>query len=262
MPKRITKPAAPVPALPLRVVSVARRPMYELVPEPSVIRVTLSDERYFDQASVTAIQHADGWKIEIPGVGVLLDGRSEQERGAFRARERERLTRLERQAIIDRDRIAREKSLSQSQAAVEQPETQPVAEPSRSEVMKNVRTNADGAGSSAVATKPAKKKAAKKAAKPAAKKGEKSIRQRVFELLAKGGQTGAAIQKKLDLGGIPSLLKDEALCSNPRIRRQDIEGSRGVVYELTAKGKSDLGSGKVDENAAPSSSGKSFPKGK
>lgn len=104
---------------------------------------------------------------------------------------------------------------------------------------------------------PASKPGAKGKPAPVAKNGGPTIRQRVFELLAKSpeGLTGRAIAEKLSLKGIPNLLKDEGVCEKPRIKRMVVEGVRGVTYVLTAAGKNDLAKGKVDENAAPSSSG-------
>jgi len=86
-----------------------------------------------------------------------------------------------------------------------------------------------------------------------------TIRLRVFQLLNKKPSGGAEVKDKLGLSGIPSLLKDEAICAKPRICRKVEEGRRGVVYHLTALGKKDLVSGKVDENAADSSAGKDWP---
>jgi len=99
---------------------------------------------------------------------------------------------------------------------------------------------------------------------PKAKKAEPSIRLRVFELLKKNpdGLTGAQIKDKLELGGIPSLLKDEGLAATPRIKRATVEGVRGVLYLLTAAGKKAVETGKVDSGAAPSSSGKKWPNGR
>lgn len=116
------------------------------------------------------------------------------------------------------------------------------------------------------ASKP-KAKAAKKAPKVKAKEPSKrgpSVRQRVFALLAKSGDglTGPAIMKKLNLSGVPALLKDEGVCAKPRIRRLDMEDVRGVMYTLTALGRSDLKAGKVDENAAESAAGKDWPNGR
>lgn len=90
-----------------------------------------------------------------------------------------------------------------------------------------------------------------------------TIRQRVFEALSKnGGMTGAAVKEALGLSGVPSLLKDELFGSKPRIRRKQVEGARGVVYELTATGKADLKAGKVDSNAADVSNGVPVPDGR
>lgn len=115
----------------------------------------------------------------------------------------------------------------------------------------------------AVKTPPAKAKGQapqqqpKKTSSNGAAGNTATIRQRVFELLGKNpeGLTGRAIAEKLSLKGIPNLLKDEGVCEKPRIKRVVIEGVRGTTYVLTAAGKNDLAKGKVDENAAPSSSG-------
>lgn len=104
-------------------------------------------------------------------------------------------------------------------------------------------------------------KTAKAKAKTNGKKGS-TVRERVFSLLAKTPLTGAAIVTKLSLSGIPSLLKDEAICNKPRIRRKMQEGVRGVVYELTALGKKHLEEDLVDSNAAPSSAGQDWPNGR
>lgn len=100
-----------------------------------------------------------------------------------------------------------------------------------------------------------------KVEKPKAESGP-TARQRVFALISTTPSTGAQIKEKLGLAGIPSFLKDEGVCEKPRIRRKVVEGARGVVYELTALGKSDLAKDKVDDNAAPVSSGKEWPNGK
>lgn len=91
-----------------------------------------------------------------------------------------------------------------------------------------------------------------------------TIRTRVFNLLAKSkeGLTGKQIMEKLELKGIPALLKDEGVCDKPRIKRKTQEGVRGVVYELTALGRKDQAAGKVDENAAEFAGGKDWPEGR
>lgn len=124
------------------------------------------------------------------------------------------------------------------------------------------------------AAKPAKKKVAKKkVAKKVAKKkstatGEGkgrmddthvTIRLRMFKLLAKGGQTGAKIAEKLELSGIPNILRDEGIMANPpRIKREMIEGTRGVVYSLTAAGKKALEKGTVNSEAPAAATGKDW----
>jgi len=120
----------------------------------------------------------------------------------------------------------------------------------------------------AEATEEPKKKPAKKDAKPAKAKAKTSngpsVRQWVFELLAASpsGVTGPAVRDQLELAGIPSCLKDEGVCDKPRIRRSVVEGTRGVVYSLTALGKKDLKAGKVDINKAPSGANKPWPEGR
>lgn len=136
-----------------------------------------------------------------------------------------------------------------------------------------------GDGGAAVAEKPAKKtavtkvaggagkKVTKKAVKKAAPKKEAkesgpSIRLRVFQALNKNsnGLTGAQIAEKLELHGIPSLLKDEGMrAKNPRIAREVREGVRGVVYVITAAGKQALKDETVDTEAAESAAGKEWP---
>jgi hypothetical protein len=87
-----------------------------------------------------------------------------------------------------------------------------------------------------------------------------TARERTFRLLAKtGGMTGPAIKEKLALSGVPSFLKDELFGAKPRIRRTTEEGTRGVIYQLTAAGKADLEKGTVDANAPESSAGKDIP---
>jgi hypothetical protein len=118
---------------------------------------------------------------------------------------------------------------------------------------------------------PAKKapKKAAKAKKAAVKKAptkrtEPTIRHRVFTLLNKSpnGYTGAQIKEKLELAGVPNLLKDEGLSDKPRIKRVDIEGVRGVVYQLTAAGRKAVADGTVDSNAAESAARVAWPDGK
>ena len=126
-------------------------------------------------------------------------------------------------------------------------------------------------------TKVAKKKVAKKAPKKAAKKtakkavptggqGDKrdTVRLRMFRLLGKksDGLTGAAIKEALELGGVPNILKDECMGDPPRIRRLDIEGTRGVVYQLTAAGKKAIENGTVNSGAPESAAGKEWPNGR
>lgn len=91
-----------------------------------------------------------------------------------------------------------------------------------------------------------------------------TIRDRVFKLLAKNadGLTGAQIKDKLQLGGVPSLLKDEGVCEKPRLKRTVREDVRGVVYVLTALGRKAVEADKIDENAAPSAAGKDWNDGK
>lgn len=114
------------------------------------------------------------------------------------------------------------------------------------------------------AKKAAKKKVAKKAKSVKAKKAStprgESIRSKVFRLINKhaNGLTGAQIVEKLSLQGVPKLLKDEGVCDNPRIKRLDIEGVRGVTYQLTARGKKHVAEDKVDVEAAPDCAGKDW----
>lgn len=101
----------------------------------------------------------------------------------------------------------------------------------------------------------------KKAAKKETESRGPSIRLRTFELLAKNssGLSGADIQKKLELGGIPALLKDEGLRDKkPRIVREKLEDVRGVVYKLTDAGKQALKDGTVDTEAAEKAAGKDW----
>ncbi len=126
------------------------------------------------------------------------------------------------------------------------------------------------------AVAPATKKATKKAVvkkvvkkvakKTAAKKTESkrtgpTIRSQVFTLLAKhsDGYTGAQIMEKLNLKGIPALLKDEGVSATPRIKRASVEGVRGVVYQLTAAGRKAVEKDTVDSDAPESASGKDWP---
>ena len=132
--------------------------------------------------------------------------------------------------------------------------TPPSDKPKKKPVAKAATTTVAG-GKGKTVTAPAKK------APPKKEKEGPSIRERVFALLAKSpeGLTGAEIKEKLELGGIPSLLKDEGVCEKPRIRRKSVEGVRGVKYELTALGKKHAAEGKVDEHAAELSGGKDWP---
>lgn len=109
--------------------------------------------------------------------------------------------------------------------------------------------------------KPAKAATPAKAAKPSS---GPSVRERVFASLAKAaeGMTGKQVMDKLGLKGIPGLLKDEAICDKPRIKRVTKEGVRGVMYVLTAAGRKDQESGKVNDNAAEGSGGKEWPNGR
>jgi len=117
-----------------------------------------------------------------------------------------------------------------------------------------------------VKKKVAKKKGAKKAAKKQREGGRMddshdTIRLRIFKLLKKNpnGQTGSQIAEKLELSGIPNLLRDEGIvASPPRIKREEIEGQRGVVYSLTAAGKKALENGTVNSGAPGAATGKSW----
>lgn len=102
-----------------------------------------------------------------------------------------------------------------------------------------------------------------KAAKEPKQSGP-TIRLRVFQLLAKApkGLSGGQIKEQLGLGGVPSILKDELFGTTPRIRRKTVEGSRAVTYELTPAGREAVKKGKVDDGAAPSSSGQEIPEGR
>lgn len=139
-----------------------------------------------------------------------------------------------------------------SRVTPQQPEAPPPKERTMSDTATVVET-------SKVAPK-AKK--TKKAAKKTAAKSGPTIREQVFKLLSHRPSTGPYIKEKLGLSGVPSLLKDEGVSASPRIRRRDEEGVRGVVYELTARGKKDLADGKVDDNAAEPSGGKDWPDGR
>lgn len=101
-----------------------------------------------------------------------------------------------------------------------------------------------------------------KAAVKATKSTGETIRLRVFRALSKKPQTGPQLAAALGLSGVPSLLKDEGVIAKARIRRKEVEGVRGVVYELTAAGKADLAKGAVDEHAAPASGGTPWPNGR
>jgi len=126
------------------------------------------------------------------------------------------------------------------------------------------------------------KKTVKKAAKPVAKKKNlikgkaavakpepkkasvprgDSIRLRTFQLLNKhpNGLTGAQIKERLELGGIPSLLKDEGCAATPRIKRQTQENVRGVVYVLSAAGRKALEKDTVDSDTPEKAAGQEWP---
>lgn len=114
---------------------------------------------------------------------------------------------------------------------------------------------------------PAKKTAKKKTAKKkAAASGEPrrsddtrdTIRLRMFKLLKKNvnGLTGSQIKEKLELSGVPNILRDEGIVAKPpRVRRSEIEGVRGVVYQLTAAGLKALEKGTVNSEAPASAGG-------
>jgi hypothetical protein len=111
----------------------------------------------------------------------------------------------------------------------------------------------------------AKKAKGKKAAPKKAANGDRgpTARTRVFAHLAKKGPTtGPALKDALGLTGVPSFLKDELFGKTPRLRRKVEEGTRGVLYELTAAGRKDHEAGKVDENAAPATGGSPIPNGR
>jgi hypothetical protein len=130
--------------------------------------------------------------------------------------------------------------------------------PAKKKAVKKAPKKAGGA------KKAAKKSPKKAAVKKASTRTEKTIRSKVFDLLNRNsdGLTGAQIKEKLELSGVPNLLKDEGLSSKPRIRRSAIEGVRGVVYQLTAAGKHAIENGTVDSDAPESAAGKNWPSGK
>lgn len=110
------------------------------------------------------------------------------------------------------------------------------------------------------AKKVAKKKAAKKSGEPRGRMDDShdTIRLRMFKLLKKhpNGLMGGEVMTKLELTGIPNLLRDEGIvASPPRIKRELEEGKRGVVYTLTAAGKKALENGTVNSGAPGSAKG-------
>jgi hypothetical protein len=79
-----------------------------------------------------------------------------------------------------------------------------------------------------------------------------SKRTRLFKLLSKkpNGLTNVQIREALKTQSIAAMCRDEVV--HGRLKRvASPEGSRGAVFALTAKGKSDLEKGKVDSNKAP-----------
>jgi hypothetical protein len=97
------------------------------------------------------------------------------------------------------------------------------------------------------------------AKKPATEKApaKETTRLLVFKLLAKhaDGLTMPQIKEKLSLKKPVALVKHECLADKPRMKREQHEGSRGMVYSLTAAGKKAITDGSVDSAAAPSSAG-------
>jgi hypothetical protein len=96
----------------------------------------------------------------------------------------------------------------------------------------------------------------KKAAKDKAPAKE-TTREQVFKLLAKhpNGLTMPQIREKLELKKPVSLVKHECLADKPRMKREQHEDSRAMLYSLTAAGKKAIADGTVDSGAAPSSAG-------
>ena len=111
---------------------------------------------------------------------------------------------------------------------------------------------------------PAKKAPVKKVeAKEASDRGP-TIRQKVFDLLYKSseGLTGGEIKEALEINTVPMLLKDEGVCENPRIKRIKVEGTRGVKYMLTPRGRKAVEKGTIDSEPAASSTGEEWPEGR
>lgn len=113
----------------------------------------------------------------------------------------------------------------------------------------------------APAAAPAKKVPPKKA--PSLTADGLTLRAAVFGMLngAADGMTGSAIMEKLGKAGEPAytFIKDEGCSDAPRIARVTQEGVRGAVYKLTAAGKAAVKAGTVDSEAAPMSTGKTWP---
>ena len=141
------------------------------------------------------------------------------------------------------------------------------------EITKSEESVAITPAPAAVKAKPKKapaKKAAPKVKKTVAKAKKEStprgpsIRLQVFKLLAKAtdGLSGGAIKEKLELGGVPSLLKDEGCAANPRIKRHVNAEGRGVLYLLTAAGKKALEKDTVDSVAPKKAAGSDWPEGR
>src|SRR4051794_41066757 len=89
------------------------------------------------------------------------------------------------------------------------------------------------------------------------KPAKESTRLRVFKLLAKhpNGLTMPQIREKLELKKPVALVKHESLADKPRMKREQHEDTRAMVYSLTAAGKKAIADGSVDSGAAPSSAG-------
>lgn len=79
---------------------------------------------------------------------------------------------------------------------------------------------------------------------------KESKRVRLFKLLSKNpnGLNNAGIRANLETESIAAICRDEV--QHGRLKIVASEG-RGLHFTLSAKGKSDLDKGKVDDNAAP-----------
>ncbi len=59
--------------------------------------------------------------------------------------------------------------------------------------------------------------------------------------------------KKLGITDTQNVFRDEGLSDKPRIKRAEVDGVRGMVYALTARGRKAIENGTIDSERPPSS---------